>query len=235
MLFLVHPRITKITLNLFHCTEINNIKYLTLDLTQQCWTGMHLKWSLTVGIALLVIYVIGIPLYGGLLLFYNRAKIHKDHPNHEEFHKKYSFLYKGYDVDNKKEQSYLYLWELVVTARKLALLIIMVYYANTPHIQSLLGLLVVIISFILHITVQPFENTILNIAEFASLLTSCITFYLGQFTYSTDENTIHQYISIAALIVNISFLMYMIQLFYISYKLKKKKKNKKQYYFRFKK
>ena len=110
---------------------------------------------------------------------------------------------------------------MIVLLRKVLLLIILVFFTNNPHVQSLLGLLIIIAALAIHCIALPFESNILNLAEFASLFTSFLTFYLGQFTYVDDTTISHEtreIVSYIALSINIIFLLFILYLIYLTYK-----------------
>lgn len=56
----------------------------------QCWGKTHIVFTLAVGLPILLVWVIGVPLSGFLLLFRYRK-----HLNDPSFVKKYIVLYQG--------------------------------------------------------------------------------------------------------------------------------------------
>ena len=101
-------------------------------------------------------------------------------PVTQNFGLNYAFLFLGYK--NK-----LYLWEVVVLARKGALSLIGVAYATVPRTQSMLGLLVLMVSLVLQAHFRPFTDLLMNQYELASLAISSLTFFLGVFTLDDDR------------------------------------------------
>ena len=63
LLFLVYPTILKITLQMFACSEIEGVWYLDIYMNDECWTGNHALYLLTIALPSLIIWVIGLPLF----------------------------------------------------------------------------------------------------------------------------------------------------------------------------
>jgi len=63
-LYIGHPKITEIVMQLFVCERIgvaDESEYLFADLELQCWTPSHNKWATAVGYPTLLLYSFGIP------------------------------------------------------------------------------------------------------------------------------------------------------------------------------
>ena len=89
ILFLVHPSISDKVFKLFFCMELDQGKtWLKIDLDLRCWQEEHLKFILILGLPILVIWIVGVPVLGLVLLFKNRKNLEED----ETFHK-YRMLY----------------------------------------------------------------------------------------------------------------------------------------------
>jgi hypothetical protein len=225
--FLLHPTLTQRTMALYHCTTIQDTEFLTQALDEECWTGDHLTWLLIAGVPMTIIYVVGIPAAGFFFLRKNKGKLQPEHPDFEAFNAKYSFLYKGYAVTDTGKLNYAYGWEFMITARKVLLMFVLVFFARPgqEHVQSLLGLLVIVLALIVHSLAMPFDSKILNVAEFVSLVTSFLTFFLGQFTY-TESDVVSDGskagISYLALVINMFFIVFMSYLMIKAYKSKAK-------------
>lgn len=60
---------------MFTCMELDDGNtYLRDDLDLECWTGVHLDYILFVAVPSLIVWCIGIPLGGFLLLWYNKTR-----------------------------------------------------------------------------------------------------------------------------------------------------------------
>eukprot|EP00347_Sterkiella_histriomuscorum_P003258 403364981 len=64
VLFTIHPTLTKFLFGLYNCIEINKDEYyLKNDLQLRCWSGPHLRWTLTIGLPAIGVWVVGAPLF----------------------------------------------------------------------------------------------------------------------------------------------------------------------------
>ena len=70
IMFLLHPTLTSIGFNLFKCFEFDyDVKRLYIDMNLKCWGKEHLIFTLAAGLPILLLWVLGVPLSGFLLLF----------------------------------------------------------------------------------------------------------------------------------------------------------------------
>ena len=69
-LFLLYPIVSQQALFVFNCKQIGDDWYLASDLRQQCYTSEWTGYAY-IGIAGIILYVIGIPLFCFMLLYYN--------------------------------------------------------------------------------------------------------------------------------------------------------------------
>jgi hypothetical protein len=203
MAFLLHPTLTKRTMQLMHCTDIYDASYLIKAIDQQCWVGEHLLWFIFMAIPMLLLYVFGIPAIGTYFLYKNKEKLLESHPKHADFNRKYGFLFKGLNVSRK----HIFAWESAIYARKVVLLGIAVFFGANAHVQGLLGLGVIFIALLGQVVTMPYASPVHNQAETLSLVTSGIMFFLGQFTYTPSlSDGGAAAISVFAILVNVLFL-----------------------------
>jgi hypothetical protein len=205
--FLLHPTLSQKAMQMFDCTELNDEWYVSQQMDEMCWSSTHIMWSILVGIPLVVLYAIGIPLYGFYILYMHRKQLGSG-----EFHQNFSFLYKGYEIKDPAKP-FAYSWEIVVSSRKLALMFVSVFFYWNPPVQTAFGLMVVVIASMVQIQVQPFDRKSLNRAENWSLICSSLTFFLGSFTFLGEEYVSlasKQLVSYVALVINAVFLLTML-------------------------
>ena len=129
----------------------------------------------SVGIA---IYVIGIPICMGVLLYSNRKEIRLG-----ESHQ-YGFLYGGYNVGT---ESNCYLWECIIVIRKLGISLIAVTLAEDPFMQEFTGSLLILLALIVHHLVQPMRSPVLNNVESQTLMAIYLTQMIS-ILYQKSEN-----------------------------------------------
>ena len=103
-LLLAHPTVTKVTLHLFACRNINNRKYLEVDFSIDCEDSELLTTlKLALGVPMILLYCIGIPAWYMFRLW--RHRLNLDVVKH-----KYGFLLSGFKPER-------YYWELYNTGR----------------------------------------------------------------------------------------------------------------------
>ena len=167
-LFMLQPAQVKQFAEIFSCIELGaegTGLYLRRNLNIQCYSGQHWVLMLGLGLPLLLGFVIGVPLalykllsnphnFQHILLSNRRQKLLRNcnlqdlqslesvrdaekamDQACQTFQTNFGFLFLGY-------QDSLYLWEIVVMARKGCLSIIAVTFVQNPSVQVMLGLLV---------------------------------------------------------------------------------------------
>lgn len=64
IILLLHPVITTSAFSLFSCVSYEDGEsYLRRDMEIQCWSPSHVKFSLGIGLPLILVWTIGFPLY----------------------------------------------------------------------------------------------------------------------------------------------------------------------------
>ena len=61
--FLIYPNMINVIFISFSCDEIDDTLYLEINMSEECWTGDHAKYVLTVAIPALIIWGFGMPLF----------------------------------------------------------------------------------------------------------------------------------------------------------------------------
>ena len=84
---LLDPGLATRLFTLFNCASVEGIagqRFLEADWSVECNVGDHAAMAV-VGVAFMLLYIVGIPLAMFLLLFKNRRALHdKAHPRHQE-------------------------------------------------------------------------------------------------------------------------------------------------------
>jgi len=75
LFFNLYSGISSNVINLFNCTKIETSFLLTHDMTMSCWKSKHLIWSLSFGIPFIAIWILGLPLFCIVFLFFNKKKV----------------------------------------------------------------------------------------------------------------------------------------------------------------
>lgn len=106
LLFLIYPTVSSTVLRHYVCREFDGFSYLWADLKEKCFTDRWTQFSYG-GIALILMYPIGIPLFFFALLERNRRELHT-----ATVKAKLGFLYAGYRPEA-------WWFELIDTSHKL--------------------------------------------------------------------------------------------------------------------
>ena len=166
---ILHPTLTRQSLFLFMCTEIEKKFYLRKDVQLQCFTSQHYIFTMCVGLPGVLIYVVGTPAITLWILYRRRHKLNVTGLAGQETKGTYGFLYRGYEI---------YYWETVIMSRKIAMVIVAVFGLQASvETQALLALLVVVLASAAHVIAKPFSDkfAVLDKLERAGLVTAFIT------------------------------------------------------------
>ena len=117
MLFMIHPLILKTTMEIFSCTTIEGNKYLDTYMEDECWTGDHAKYAISVALPAFLLWGLGLPLFA----FFRLKNLYALHKLDTKYYQEvYGFLYLGY-IKPK------YWWQLVVLFRKFMVLVALIW------------------------------------------------------------------------------------------------------------
>ena len=113
-LFLLFPMLVKACFSMLKCPLVGGKPYLMADLQEPCFEKRHMTNVLALTIPQLILYVIGLPLTGSLIIKRASKETLKSDQN---FHMRYGLLYLGYR--EKREW-----WECIIAIRKIAIVAI---------------------------------------------------------------------------------------------------------------
>lgn len=134
--FLFHPMITKRSLQLFSCFNIEGESWLSDDLNVRCWEGDHETYVMYASIPSIAVWIVSFPLICLVFLLSNKAKLDKINRRLVM-----GFLYHGFKKD------YFY-WEFIIIYRKVIVILIIVFEAQlNAMLQGLLIILIIFLSF----------------------------------------------------------------------------------------
>ena len=177
-IFLIFPGLVVKIFKLFDCTEILNIKYLTADLSIQCYQGEHLSYSI-LGYVLIAFYVFGIPIYTFYVLYKNRASLYdQDHPEFWSSRRRYGGVFSQY------EEEFWY-WEVVEMGKKVALTGGLIVVAKGSSAQLLVGEVICACYLLLVVRTLPYESDADDVLQ--SVASICLLFtMMMMFALKTD-------------------------------------------------
>jgi predicted outer membrane repeat protein len=127
VLFFILPTITKQAFGMLSCIKLGILPtdYFILDnMDQQCWGSEHMFYLGLVCVPMILMYVIGIPLFSFKLLWTSRFAL-----NTPEVKQYFFFLYTGYENDY-------WFWEYTIITRKIVLVAISVFFQTNVQLQS---------------------------------------------------------------------------------------------------
>jgi hypothetical protein len=157
-------------------------RFVLADMSLVCYSGEHFAWMFTLGLALFVFWIIGVPL--GFFLYLRRnASLLRAQPNQlpvaelRQRHRVeygFAFLFLGF----QPKWSY---WFVVEMARKVLYVAVSIFFPGQMHVQLLMSSFVAFSAISAQTAVRPFEQSVLEHFEFSSLLVTFILFFLANF------------------------------------------------------
>jgi hypothetical protein len=88
--YLMYPPITKFTLNLLSCVDLDDGIFLKYNTNIKCWNSRHTQWVIFIGLPITAVWIIGIPVAILLLL-----KWREDELDDEKNLRAFGFWYTG--------------------------------------------------------------------------------------------------------------------------------------------
>lgn len=201
--FLLHPSLTKEYFSIFSCKEIEGDLWLNSNLDIKCFDSTHVKYSVSVALPAILVWVLGVPTLILAYLTKMRRRLAEI-----ELKLRFGFFYNGF------RRSHFY-WEFLIVYRKISIICIAVFVSNySIPSQALTILLVLLIFLSLQYWQRPYTTTTLNNVEVIAILAATTTIFCGLY-YLTDD--IGEGVKIVLLIVimtaNIYFMSWFLWLF----------------------
>merc|ERR1711881_255475 len=204
-LFLLHPTLTKICLDLLTCQTIPGKEgtFLVADLQVQCNTSESAPFMYGIGVSFLLLYAIGIPLAAGFRLYQLR-----DHLHEAAVRSRYGFLYAGY------KRSW-YFFEVIIMGRKVMLAVMGVMLAPLgTYTQTLLALVTLIYAAVIHARARPYARSVMNRLEMLSLMTALMTLVFGLYLFAEDiASGVREFVTALLVIMNGAY--FVVVLYYL--------------------
>jgi hypothetical protein len=168
--FLLYPSITNEAVSVFRCMSapIAGTRYLEADLSVSCDDNKHQLGRILAGI-IIALFVAGLPALFAVFLWWNRRLVQQG-GKAEGFWSKFSFLLQGLKVHRITAYAY----ESFVMIRK-ALLVLVPSVVRDSYVQSILASMVLMVSVLVHLSVNPYVRKLFSRLESASLMTLSLT------------------------------------------------------------
>ena len=185
--FSMQATIVKTSFGLFQCKNLYRSdepkEYLVEDYSIKCWQGKHITWIFMLLLPSLIIWILVLP---GIILYVLRKN--KRNLAAGDTLKRYSFIYNGYRKDK-------YFWEFVIMVRKIFIISSIVFISpENSGLQIFLFLLLILISYALHVVNKPYTDPKLNKLEQVALISIGIInisgLYFKVITYAEGLNVI---------------------------------------------
>ena len=186
---MIHPNVTRQFFTMLSCKNVggdddSSANVVLGNMLEKCYSSQHIFFIVTLGMPMLILWVLDIPFFAWFVLFRNRDLVIMSSQGastvmrnqKKVFESQMAFLYRGYKPTR-------YYWFLNEMARKAILVAIAVFFPGALHTQLLLASLFIFLSILLQIFMKPFENKVTEIAELLSLFMSFMVFFLANFLF----------------------------------------------------
>jgi hypothetical protein len=194
--FLLHLSLTRVALSLLTCESIQDESFLVGDYSVDCNDPANLAWMYGVGVTSLLVYGVGIPMCGFLVLWVHRTKLHLT-----RIQETYGFLYASYS------ESHWY-WEVVVQSRKVLLAVISVFLQpEGAGLQVTCAVALLSVFALAQERSKPFRFELLNALESGSIMLASITLAGGAALMDTQvPQGSKEAVTIALVLLNACFV-----------------------------
>ena len=199
ILYLLHPMLTKVGLEMFQWIKIDEGKYNSkINLDFGWFSSDHLKWCAFIGVPIIIFLSIGCPVVAFWALFKYRHSL-----NESNVQRYMLMLYQGL-------KDRVFYWELVNTTRKILMIAINALLSTLPLIYSAISAVIVLIALLrIQIRLKPYKQELNNKLEIEAMITGTSTLFWGVLFVSDTQNfsAISTLILIVIIIMNIKFFL----------------------------
>lgn len=170
VLFVAYPSVSIKIFRLFSCTVVDGKHWLTVDVRLQCYNKEWWGYA-AYGLAMLVMYVLGLPLTIFLVLWRHRGSLFG--PASGPTRTKFGFLYESYTAAA-------WGWEIEELVRKLLLTAVAVLLDPGSPLQVTVAIVVCGVAHVLHATYKPWgQGTHTYYVQHLSLFVTTFIFLMG--------------------------------------------------------
>ena len=200
ILFLMHPMLTKVGLEIFQWVKVDEDKYqVRIDLDIGWFSWEHMKWSIYLSIPIIIVWVIGTPLLLLLYLCKNRHSLKQ-----WKMQRYFLILYQG--LTNEA-----FYWEFINTVRKFLMVAINVFMSTLPLVYSAITAVISLIALVrVQMRIHPYKLELNNKLEIEAIITGSATLFWGVLFVSDDNDLAILVVFILLIIIalNIKFLLF---------------------------
>lgn len=131
-----------------------------------CYSWIHLKWCIALGLPILIVWVIGCPLLVAVVLYRNRHALNEPH-----IQRYFLMLYQGL-------RDKIFFWEIINTFRKVSMIAINVFMATVPLVYTAITAVLILITLIrVQMRLHPYKNELNNKLEIDAMVTGGATLF----------------------------------------------------------
>ena len=194
IVFLLHPKLTEQSINVFKCIEIDDgVAVAKIDTNIGCYSSTHLKWCFMIAAPILIVWVIALPIFSLVTLAKNITST-KENKTKEYL----LILYQGLKPNR-------FYWEFVNIFRKFIILLCLLFSIN---IAIVLSLFVLVITGRLQIILRPYKDAANSRIEFIAIMAGVVTIITG-LIYSQDNtyDKLNNFVLLVMVLINIKFIL----------------------------
>jgi len=133
-----------------------------------CDTSEH-KMLKGIAIMMIILYVVGLPLFLGIVSFVGYSSGLLNHPS---FLRRYGWTYQRYET-------HFFFWELVIMLRRVSLCAALVFLGDKPFRQALVGFAILITSFSAQVALKPFRSELIDFIDSAGIYVNTLYIIVG--------------------------------------------------------
>ncbi|KXZ42567.1 hypothetical protein GPECTOR_134g621 [Gonium pectorale] len=210
--FILYPGWAQAALSVFACYKIDDGKtglyaqnqkaiwrhgYWVRDMAQECYTGVHLRLYVPIGIASVIVLCLGPPLASFLILWKHRAEL-----GSKRVRQRYSFLYARY-------KPRFFWWESVLMLEELALVAVEVFGRGLKSVAHQILVMLAAFTFIsaINMACSPSKLRAITKLEFMSMTVLILTVSLSLFFVVDNGLGAADERSVGALIVALNVVL----------------------------
>jgi hypothetical protein len=208
-LYLLYPYSCKMAFSFFRCSPLGDSgSFLTADMTEPCYTGVHLNF-VVIGAFQILLYAVGLPAVVWFFLWRNRARL-----DDYVVKLRWGLFYRGYRRPT-------YYWEVMVAFRKSLIVLISMMELESVNIQAGVALLSLQMFLVLHMSCKPYiynkhDNHLHNM-EFYGLVSAFLCMwsgmYFGKFANNPKYSTFRITITLFTISVNVLYVCWAMALY----------------------
>jgi len=183
-MFLIYPAVSSATLKVWHCLEVEGVKYLAADFRIMC-DGADYDLNFMLAFVAFGVYVFGIPASLFLILWINKQHLYEQEGEPEDpiqirTEARYGFLYSAYDKDT-------WWWEIALLIHKLCLTGLIIFIKPNTVSQLATGFVVSIFFLVLHVFRHAYVEAADDTLQFTSMLSLTMTLFFGIVIKTDDQ------------------------------------------------